>query len=94
MLDSDKIIIQEGEGYILYSPLGNLKLRILKAKEGYKVFSSNCSSEVLETRILFISISILDTVPVAFPLVTVSPICNVFTSSFRTIETKGFKEIE
>ena len=44
MLDSDKIIIQEGEGYILYSPLGNLKLRILKAKEGYKVFSSNCSS--------------------------------------------------
>lgn len=44
MIDSDKKIIQEGEGYILYSPISNPKIRILLAKEGFKIFSADTSS--------------------------------------------------
>lgn len=44
MLDSNRKILQEGEGYILYSPLSNPKIRILLAKEGFKIFSSGSSA--------------------------------------------------
>lgn len=43
MIDNDKRIIQEGEGYVLYSPLSKPNMRILEAKEGFKIFSSDSS---------------------------------------------------
>lgn len=46
MINHDKKIIQEGEGYILYSPIGKTNLRILEAKEGFKIFSSDNSKHL------------------------------------------------
>lgn len=47
MIDNDKRIIQEGEGYVLYSPLNKPHIRILEAKEGFKIFSSDNSTKHL-----------------------------------------------
>lgn len=46
MINHDKKIIQEGEGYVLYSPIGKASLRILEAKEGFKIFSSDNSKQL------------------------------------------------
>ena len=46
MINYDKKIIQEGEGYVLYSPIGKAGLRILEAKEGFKIFSSDNSKKL------------------------------------------------
>ena len=46
MINHDKKIIQEGEGYVLYSPIGKAGLRILEAKEGFKIFSSDNSKHL------------------------------------------------